>query len=72
MQTKQSVDVRDKILAHLEDIKRPLSWITHLNEGGTGIPYSAIYAMFKQRTYTVSEENLKKINDFLGTDFKQD
>jgi hypothetical protein len=68
MATKQVEDVRDEILAHLKEIQRPLAWITEEN---TGIPYSAIYAMFKQKTYTVSEENLKKINTFLGTDFKQ-
>lgn len=67
MPTEQVTDVRDEILTHLEEIKRPLAWITEEN---TGIPYSAIYAMFKQRTYTVSDENLKKINKFLGTNFK--
>lgn len=68
MATKQAVDVRDEILSHLEDIRRPLAWIADEN---TGIDYSAIYSMFKQRTYNISEENLKKINEFLGTSFKK-
>ena len=66
MGTKQAVDVRDEILEHLEKIQRPLAWITN---GNTGIPYSAIYAIFTQRTYGLSKENLKKINKFLETDF---
>lgn len=67
MATKKATDVRDEILAYLEKIKRPLAWITGDN---TGIPYSAIYSIFTQRTYGLSEENLKKINKFLNTDFK--
>jgi len=35
----------------------------------TGIPYSAAYAIFKQRTYGLSQENLNKINKFLETEF---
>lgn len=66
MPTKQAVDVRDEILAHLNEIKRPLAWIADPN---TDIPYSAIYAMFRQRTYTVSAQNLKKINKHLKTEF---
>lgn len=66
MATKQVTDVRDEILAHLEEIKRPFAWITGDN---TGIPYSAAYAIFKQRTYDLSQENLKKINKFLETEF---
>lgn len=66
MATKQITDVRDKILGHLREIQRPLSWIADEN---TGIPYSAVYAIFKQRTYALSEKNLIKINKHLGTEF---
>lgn len=67
MQTKHVIDVRDEILAHLEEIKRPLAWITDSN---TGIPYSAIYAIFKQKTYGLSQDNLDIINGFLNTNFE--
>lgn len=69
MPTKQAVDVRDKILTHLEEIRRPLSWISDRDDN-TDIKYSSIYSMFIQRTYTLSQENLDKINKFLKTDFK--
>ena len=69
MPVKQEVDVRDKILAHLEEIRRPLAWISD-RDGNTDIKYASIYSMFTQRTYTLSQENLDKINKFLETDFK--
>ncbi len=69
MAVKQVVDVRDKILTHLEEIRRPLSWISD-RDGNTDIKYSSIYSMFIQRTYSISQENLDKINEFLETDFK--
>ena len=68
MATKQATDVRDEILAHLEEIRRPLAWISD-KEKNTDIPYASIYSMFVQRTYGVSQENLNKINKFLETEF---
>ena len=65
METKETIDVRDAILQHLEEIERPLSWISEKAD----IPYSSVYSIFKQRTFSLSSENLEKINTALNTDF---
>jgi lambda repressor-like predicted transcriptional regulator len=58
-------DVRDEILDHLKKIERPLSWLSLKS----GINYSTIYSVLRQRTFNFSEENMAKINNVLGTNF---
>jgi predicted transcriptional regulator len=59
-------DVRDEVLDHLKAIERPLSWLSTKAD----INYSTVYSVLKQRTFKFSEENLSKINNALGTNFK--
>lgn len=58
-------DVRDEILDHLKVIERPLSWLATKSN----INYATVYSVLRQRTFKFSEENLKKINNTLGTSF---
>lgn len=68
MDNKEKIDLRDAILLHLEEIERPMSWLSDKTE----IPYPTIYALLKQRTFSISDSNLEKINKVLGTDFIND
>lgn len=60
------IDNRDLIVNHLEEIERPLAWLADKAD----IPYATVYSCFTQRLFKVSDENLKKINEVLGTRFK--
>ncbi len=61
----QEVDNRDLIVAHLKEIERPLAWLSEKAE----IPYATVYSCFTQKLFKVSDDNLKKINDVLNTNF---
>ena len=63
--TTTEVDNRDLIKAQLDEIERDWAWLSRKTE----IPYATIYSCFVQRLFKLSEENLKIINDVLGTDF---
>ena len=60
------IDVRDKIVQHLKDDDRSLLWLHEK----TKIPYGTIYSCLTQRLFKLSEENLNKISEVLGVDFK--
>lgn len=60
------IDVRDLILTHLEEDERDLAWL----QRKTDIPYATLYSCFIQRLFRVKDENLDKINEVLGTKFK--
>ena len=67
MAVKEKVDVRDVILVHLESIERNLHWLSkkiHAN-------YNTMHSVFKQKVMQLSDENLEKINEALGTKFKK-
>lgn len=66
MSTEKILDVRDSIVEHLKEIKRPLSWISKPN---TSIPYGSVYSIFEQKVMSLSKERLDEINKHLGTDF---
>ena len=68
MEKKPPQDVRDAILLHLEEIERPLSWLSDKTE----IPYPTLYSVLKQRTFAMSDKNIGKINKVLDTDFIND
>ena len=68
MEKNTTQDVRDAILLHLEQIERPLSWLSDKTE----IPYPTLYSVLKQRTFSMSEKNIVKINKVLDTNFIND
>lgn len=61
-------NVKDKILLHLEEIERPLAWLSRK----TNIPYGSLYSIFIHRIMVLSDSNLEKINKVLDTDFIND
>jgi predicted transcriptional regulator len=63
---KETLDTRDAVLLHLEEIERNLSWLSEK----TQIPYPTLYSVFKQKHFSLSDKNLEKINNVLATDFK--
>jgi hypothetical protein len=65
MEKETTLDTRDVVLLHLEEIERNLSWLSEK----TQIPYPTLYSVFKQKHFALSEKNLEKINNVLGTDF---
>jgi predicted transcriptional regulator len=65
MEKETTLDTRDVVLLHLEEIERNLSWLSEK----TQIPYPTLYSVFKQKHFALSEKNLEKINGVLGTDF---
>lgn len=68
MEKETKISVKDAILLHLEQIERPLSWLSDKTE----IPYPTLYSVLKQRTFSLSDKNLEKINKVLDTDFIND
>lgn len=60
------VDNRDLILTALKDDRRSIKYLSVM----TGIPYMTLYSCLSQRLFNVSEDNLKKINETLGTSIK--
>ena len=68
MEKNTTQDVRVAILLHLEQIERPLSWLSDKTE----IPYPTLYSVLKQRTFSMSEKNIVKINKVLDTNFIND
>jgi hypothetical protein len=65
MEKETTLDTRDVVLLHLEEIERNLSWLSEK----TQIPYPTLYSVFKQKHFALSEKNLEKINNVLGTDY---
>ena len=59
------IDGRDLILDHLKEIERDLAWLSRK----TDIPYGTLYSCFTHRLFKLSEDNLSKINEVLGTKF---
>ena len=67
MAIEELTDVRDKILKHLEEDYRNLKYLSTV----TGIPYGTLYSCFTQRTFSLTDDNLEKINTSLSTEFKK-
>lgn len=63
--TTTEIDVRDLILKELKKIERPLTWLAEKVE----VKYSAMYAMFVQRTYEPKQSLIDKINKVLNTNY---
>lgn len=73
-ETLEIPDVRDEILQHLKDDDRSLMWMHDKIKEKFGddnrIPYATLYSCLHQKLFRVSDDNLKMINETLGTDFK--
>lgn len=65
---KKHSTVKDDILIHLQEIERPMSWLSRKTE----IPYGTLYAIFIQRIMNLSDKYLIKINKALETNFTND
>lgn len=62
---KELTDIRDIILKRMEDEGRTLTWLA----GKTSISYNTIFSCLRKKLFSLSEQNLEKINEALGTDF---
>jgi hypothetical protein len=66
MEEKELVkDVRVEVMNHLTTIERSMLWLANKAD----IKYPSLYSMLKEKTFNISEDNLKKINEVLGTSF---
>ena len=65
---KKHSNIKDEILLYLQEIERPMSWLSRKTE----IPYGTLYAIFVQRIMNLSDKYLIKINKALDTDFIND
>jgi hypothetical protein len=61
-------NVKDLILSELERQERPLAWLSRKSQ----IKYGTLYGILIHRIMNLSDENLKKINKAIGTDFIND
>lgn len=62
---KVAADPRDLIMKKMEDEGRTLSWLSEK----TDINYNTLHSCIRRKLFTLSEENLDKINSVLGTSF---
>jgi len=63
---KIATDVRETIMNKMDNEGRSLVWLAEK----TGINYNTLHSCIKRKLFTLSEENLEKINKALGTDFE--
>lgn len=61
-------NVKDQILVHLEQIERPMAWLSRKS----GIKYGTLYSILIQRIMNLSDKNLVKINKAMNTSFTND
>jgi plasmid maintenance system antidote protein VapI len=67
MPTKEKVDVRDLIMEHLKQDDRTVAYL----EKKTGLSYAHLYYVFVKKERDLTDDNLIKINEVLGTDFEK-
>lgn len=63
---KELTDIRDIVMKRMKDEGRNLTWLSEK----TQISYNTIFSCLRKKLFSLSEENLTKINEALGTDFK--
>ena len=63
---KVLTDVRDLIMHKMKSQGSTLTWL----QLKTKIPYDTLYSCLKKKLFSLSDDNLSKINTALGTDFK--
>lgn len=61
---KPPTDVRDIIMKKMNDEGRALTWLFKT----TGIPYDTLYSCLKKKLFSLSQDNLDKINEALETE----
>jgi len=59
-------DVRDTIMNKMDNEGRSLTWLSNK----TDINYNTLHSCISRKLFTLSQENLDKINEALGTNFK--
>lgn len=59
-------DIRDLIMDYIKGDFTSLKRLSKLS----GIAYGTLYSCFIEKRFNLNEENLKTINEVLGTDFK--
>lgn len=62
-----TTDVRQIIMNKMDREGRTLQWLS--NE--TGINYNTLHSCIKRLLFSLSQENLEKINKALGTTYEQ-
>lgn len=67
MVKEKKQDVRDLIVAKMNDEGRVLTWLS----AKTLIPYDTLNSCLKRKLFTLSDNNLSKINKALNSTFKQ-
>lgn len=63
--TKELTDIRDIVMKRMEDEGRSLTWLA----AKTKISYNTIISCLSKKLFSLSEQNLAKINEALGTNF---
>jgi len=59
------IDVRDAIMRRMKDEGRNLTWLSKKAD----ISYNTVFSCLRKKLFSLSQENLDKINEALGTDF---
>ena len=65
---KEKLNVKDKILLHLEKEERNMAWLARK----TDIPYGSLYSILVHRIMVLTDDHLNKINETMETDFIND
>ena len=60
-------DVRDLVMEKMNSEGRVLTWLAR----ETQISYDTLYSCLRNKLFSLSDDNLAKINDALGTAFEQ-
>ena len=58
-------DARELIMQKMDDEGRTLQWLSEKTE----INYNTLHSLIKRKLFSMSQENLDKINEALETDF---
>lgn len=63
---KIAADVRELIMNKMEEEGRTLTWLADKTE----INYNTLHSCIRRKLFLLSEDNLIKINEALGTSFE--
>lgn len=58
-------DVRELIMVKMDNEGRTIQWLSDK----TGINYNTLHSLIKRKLFSMSQENLNKINEALGENF---
>ena len=68
IKNNMKLDFTDLVKQELQNQERNYKWL----ERKTNIPYSTLYGIFVQKTFSASKEKVALINKALGTSFTND